>query len=151
MATFTPDTTARLAASDMSIRTHNKLCKGYNSRTNTGWFKVASSGSCTCGKAYIAGDAICYQYGKVSGCVWCCDTVAPTATDVANYNAFRAEIAALPAPERTEMAMCIKGALSAMGGHYRSYRELIAEVAGANEQLRQYAKEAARPTPRMAW
>jgi hypothetical protein len=144
MATFTPDTTARLAASDMSIRTHNKLCKGYNSRTNTGWFKVASSGSCTCGKAYIAGDAICYQYGKVSGCVWCTDAVAPTAGDIAGYRAFAAEVATMTAAKGTEMAIQLKLANSYLANPFQSYREMAANVAGANEALRTYAKEAKR-------
>ena len=148
MNAFTPDTALMTAAqaATVSAWSANALNRGYNKRTNSGWFQSGKDGACTCGKRYTKGDAICYLHGQISGCLWCCSNVAPTKVDAENYAAWLAEIKAnLPAAPADDT---LAGA-RALGRHeamvtviensassFRTFREMNAQVAAVQASLK---------------
>lgn len=141
MAAFLPGT-ALITASEsatVSAWSLNALNRGYNKRTNSGWFQSGKDGVCNCGKPYTTGNVINYLHGKISGCLWCCSNVAPTATDLANYttwlSATKANLPAAPTGDTLESARALGKfealvvTLNGAPATFKTFRELIAQVA----------------------
>lgn len=162
--TFAPDTTCMLPSGN-GLRV---LVKAYNKRTNSGWFQAAHNGTCTCGKPYGPGNAICYMHGKISSCCWCSTSTpenAPTSQDLENYITWKAALkAALPAPITDEqvaayadnkkddamelraiyrqlgMREAVAGTVSRLPDIFSDYAEMIRAVRSAEESVKELVR-----------
>ena len=113
----------------------------YNKRTNTGKFASGKNGVCVCGKQFFAGETIVYQYGKQSGCRWCCHNVSPTAKDIAAFKAWdAANFGMIPDPATFEesnprLAGNIEGMLLGRQTEFETYREMVIYISGMSSSI----------------